>query len=132
MQEIQNAAAKIITNSRKYDHVTPILKKLHWLPVEPRIKFKIAIITYKCIKGKAPSYLRSLIKSYKPSRSLRSQEQDLLIVPRTNTKTLGTKAFYFAAPTIWNELPLEVRRAKTSTSFKTKLKTYLFKSHFKD
>ena len=54
LQRIQNSAARIVTNTRKYDHMTPILQKLHWLPVRQRIHFKILLITYKSINDMAP------------------------------------------------------------------------------
>ena len=130
LQRIQNAAAKIITNSKKYDHVTPLLETLHWLPVEERIKFKIAKITYNCLKKLAPNYLCALVKPYKPNRTLRSIEQNLLTIPKTNTKTLGNKSFYVAAPTVWNSLPLEIRNSESLDIFKSRLKTYLFNSYF--
>ena len=56
LQRIQNSAAGIVTNTRKYDHITPILQKLHWLPVRQRIHFKI-LLTYKAINDMAPEYL---------------------------------------------------------------------------
>ena len=132
LQRIQNSAARVITNSKKYDHITPILETLHWLPVEERIEFKIAVLTYKCMQNVAPSYLCDLIKPYEPSRTLRSIDQKLLIIPRTHTKTLGTKSFYFSAPTVWNSLPLEIRNSETTDIFKQNLKTYLFTMYFRN
>ena len=54
VQRIQNSAARIVTNIRKYDHLTPVDQKLHWIPVRQRIYFKILLITYKSINGMAP------------------------------------------------------------------------------
>ena len=54
LQSVQNAAARIITLSRKHDHITPILVKLHWLPIESRIKYKILLLTYKALHGISP------------------------------------------------------------------------------
>ena len=45
------------TGARKFDHITPVLRELHWLPVRQRIRLKMAMIVYKCIHGLAPSYL---------------------------------------------------------------------------
>ena len=47
LQSIQNTLARIVTNHRKYAHVTPILKQLHWLPVKYRCMFKTATLVYK-------------------------------------------------------------------------------------
>ena len=81
---------------------------LHWLPVEWRIKFKIACITYKTISTTQPAYLYSSLKHYTPSRTLRSPDSKLLFVPRVRT-CFGSRSFAVAVPTIWNSLPLDIR-----------------------
>ena len=48
-----NAAAPIITRTKKYDHIKPVLKQLHWLPVNQRINYKILLLTYKALNGQA-------------------------------------------------------------------------------
>ncbi len=70
---VQNAAARVLSRSRKYDHITPILQSLHWLPIKFRISYKILLLTFKALNGLAPAYLTSLMSHYNPSRSLRSQ-----------------------------------------------------------
>ena len=57
LQAVQNFAARIITGTRKYDHVTPVLQQLGWLPVKYMLKLREAIFASKCLKGLAPSYL---------------------------------------------------------------------------
>ena len=57
LQTVQNAAACVVAETRKFDHITPVLRQLHWLPVHQRITFKLAMITFKCLHGLAPSYL---------------------------------------------------------------------------
>jgi len=46
-----------VTGARKFDHITPVLRELHWRPVRYRIKYKLAMIVYKCLHGLAPIYL---------------------------------------------------------------------------
>ena len=104
--------------------------ELHWLPIEKRIEFKTSILTYKCLEGIASDYLYNLIKKYEPERKLRSNDQELLVIPRKATKTLGTKSFYVSAPIIWNSLPLRIRQSNTLDIFKSRLKTLLFESYF--
>ena len=72
LQQVQNAAARLITLSRKHEHITPILCNLHWLPINYRIIFKILLITYKALNNQEPSYVRDLLTPYTPSRQLRS------------------------------------------------------------
>ena len=126
VQRVQNTAARILTLTKKYDHISPILKSLHWLPVEKRIDFKILTLTYKCLHNLAPKYLEELIKPYNPIRNLRSSDQLLLEVPKTRLKTYGDRSFTKAAPTLWNSLPLEIRSCDSLDTFKTQLKTFLF------
>ncbi|KAL0153340.1 hypothetical protein M9458_051336 [Cirrhinus mrigala] len=131
LQIVQNAAARVLTRSRKYDHITPILKSLHWLPIRFRISYKIALLTYKALNGLAPAYLTSLLPRYNPSRSLRSQNSGLLVVPRIAKSTKGGRAFSHLAPKLWNSLPDNVRGSDTLSLFKSRLKTHLFSQAFK-
>lgn len=94
LQMVQNAAARILTGAKKYDHITPVLVSLHWLPVHIRADFKTLLLTYKAVNGIGPSYLKELVVPYEPARSLRSQGTGLLTVPRTKKRTVGARAFH--------------------------------------
>ncbi len=96
LQVVQNAAARVLTRSRKYDHITPILQSLHWLPIKFCISYKILLLTYKALNGLAPAYLTSLLFCDNPSCSLRSQNFGLLVVPRIAKSTKGGRAFSFS------------------------------------
>ena len=72
LQRLQNSAARLVTKSKLREHITPVLKKLHWLPVDHRKIFKVLLITFKVICGCAPSYLKDLLEPCVPRRSLRS------------------------------------------------------------
>ena len=130
LQHVQNLTTRLLTGTRKQEHITPVLKELHWLPVTARIRFKILLMTFKCLNLLAPRYLTDLLTAYKPSRSLRSSTKHLLVQPCCNLKTYGERAFSVAAPRLWNALPLNIRNCKTITTFKSALKTHLFKSYF--
>ncbi len=82
LQLVQNAAARLLSGTRKYEPVTPILSALHWLPIKYRIDFKILLFVYKALNNLAPQYLTDLLRPYTPSRTLRSSDLCLLIVPR--------------------------------------------------
>ena len=125
IQRLQNAAARIVTLTRKYTHITPILKSLHWLPIEQRIKFKILLFVFHCVQGSAPQYNLSLINVYNPVRSLRSADSGFLVVPACY-KSWGEQAFARAGPSLWNSLPSHLRNMFSKESFKIELKTYLF------
>jgi hypothetical protein len=126
LQRVQNMAAKMITKTRKYDHVTPILKSLHWLPVEYRIKFKVLLLTFRILHGLAPNYLADLMSARAPGRQLRSSNITILDVPRTNLKSAGDRSFSHQSSVLWNQLPSDIRAIQKLSTFKTKLKTHLF------
>ena len=71
LQRVQNTSARVITKTPRHNHITPVLKELHWLPIAYRIKFKILLIVYKALKGLVPCYITELIKTYKPAGTLR-------------------------------------------------------------
>ena len=129
LQRVQNTAARIITDTRKHEHITPVSKTLHWLLVKYRIPYKIALITYKCLTDRAPQYLKDLIIPYNPARYLRSMNNAQIEVPRVKSVT-GTRSFSSAAANICNNLPLELRtmhlQNKSILTFKQKLKKHFF------
>jgi hypothetical protein len=125
LQRVQNSLARAVVPSvRRYDHITPTLATLHWLPIRKRIHFKIATITFKILNNNQPAYLRDLVKLHKPIRSLRSGNKQLLEVPDIRSAN-GRRSFSFAAPTVWNALPEDLKSSSILT-FRRKLKSYLF------
>ncbi len=120
-----------MTSTKKFDHITPVLFDLHWLPVKERIKFKILLLTYKALNNKAPQYITQML-SFKDTRPTRYMQSGPLYVPKVNRTTFGGRSFSFVAPTLWNSLPLSIRTAKDVDAFKAKVKTYLFKGCFND
>ena len=104
-------------------HRATLLQQLmvYWLPVKYRVHFKICLLTSKACHEEQPVYLRSLIATSLPSRSLRSDREITLSVPRIKTET-GARAFSSCAHSPWNNFPLFVR----SATFRRRLKTYLF------
>ena len=131
LQVVQNMAARVVKRVRKYDHITPVMYDLHWLPISQRIYFKILIVTFNIIHGLAPKYLEELVQLRTHSRCLRSMGNHyILCTPRFNTKSYGYRRFSVAAPTLWNKLPNHMRGITNYSSFKQKLKTYLFSTAY--
>ena len=134
LQRVQNAAARLITKSSRFEHINPTLYDLHWLPVRYRINFKILMIVHKCVYGNAPSYLKDLVSVKVASRYYtRSDDMGLLLILPSfkSMATLGDRSFSLAAPTLWNILPINIRETKDIAIFKSILKTYFFKLAFK-
>ena len=72
LQYVQNSAARVLTHTKPWQHITPILQQLHCLPVKSRITYKILLLTYKSLHGLSPKYLTDLLHPYTQSCSLRS------------------------------------------------------------
>ena len=125
LQLVKNNAARLIATKRKCYSITHIRKELHWLPIEFRIKYKIYLLTFKCIHNSAPSYLQSLLQPYEPNRRLRPACKGYLNETKTRT-VAGDRAFSNAAPTLWKQLPEKIRDINNIEHFKTELKTHLF------
>jgi hypothetical protein len=126
LQLIQNSLARVVCPSvTRHEHITPTLRRLHWLPIHARISYKVALITYKTLHHQSPSYLHSLLARYTPAHHLRSSDKLLLCVPPLKSAA-GRRSFSFAAPTVWNALPVSIRSADSIKSFRAALKRHFF------
>nr|KAG5712136.1 hypothetical protein BaRGS_014486 [Batillaria attramentaria] len=129
LQRIQNTAARIVSRVKVTDHITPVLKALHWLPVQQRIDHKAISLAHCCIHDTAPTYLKELIPVYQTARNLRSAGSLRLRLPSTDDtskKRYDARSFKNAAPKLWNSLPETVKEAVSITAFRKRLKTRLF------
>ena len=116
-------------SGRKYEHITPLLRDLHWLPVRERIGFKLAVLVFRCLHGTAPPYLANelcRVADIDARRRLRSASTSALVTPSSRRSTIGDRAFFVAAPRVWNILPSSVTASQTLGTFRRRLKTHLF------
>jgi len=123
LQSVQNAAAR-------RDHITPILRRLHWLPVRRRVDFKIAVLVYQCLTvmtGQAPCYLAEdcQLVADVSARRLRSADTATSVTRRTSN-IFGDRCFAAAGPRLRNSLPINLRQCYSLEQFKRLLKTFLF------
>lgn len=132
LQSVQNAAARLVFNLRRSDHVTDALICLHWLRVTERIRFKMAVLVYRSLHGSAPSYLANFcaVSSIPGRRALRSADTTRLDVPRTRCSTIGARSFPVGGAVVWNSLPLDVTSAPSLPVFRRRLKSFLFRQSF--
>ena len=127
LQRIQNCAARLVVRASSSIHVIPILKQLHWLPVKPRISYKITCLCFNAISYSTHAYLSDLLHLYSPSRSHRSSADTCLLNrPLYKCKTKGDRAFSYFGPSVRKSLPLHIRNATTLDTFKSAVKTHLF------
>ena len=133
LQSVLNAAARMVCSARKFDHITPLLRDLHWLKIQHRIQFKLAVLVYRCLHGLAPSYLVrefQRVADIDSRRQLRSASTDALLVPSTRLTSVGDRAFPVAAARAWNSLPSHVTSSPSLLSFRRALKIELFARSF--
>ena len=127
LQAVQNFAARIITNSRKFDHVTPLRCELHWLPVKLHLLYRHAILTFKCMNGMAPDYLseKFVHRGSISGRCTRNSQSLNISLYKSAT---GQRTFYYRAFSLWNDLPANIKTSTTLNIFKTNLRRYLFET----
>ena len=129
LQLLQNSAARVVKKKKKFDHISSDLEDMHWLPIPARIEFKILLLTWKCLHDQGPSYLKDLLK-LNDKQDYRPHYKKTLLVPKTKLITCGDRSFQVAAPTLWNALSGFIRLSDKLTTFKSKLKTHLFKRYY--
>ena len=133
LQLVQNNRARVVVQKTRFDHITPVLSELHWLPVRHRINFKIvAAITHMVLQSQQPSYLAALIPHYAPVRSLRSSSFLSICVPLRKTSMAASRSFSSVAPKIWNALPGHLSSIPTLPAFRRALKHHFFLSAYPD
>ena len=126
---VQNSLCRVVTRSSKFSHITPQLKKLHWLPVMYWVQFNIGLITYKILNQGQPVYLRELIHPYPSSKNTR---QSTPILKFLHTPTFDhrvhksfnpfSNSFSYYEPVLWNSFPFQIRNSPSVTSFGKHLK----------
>jgi len=130
LQAVLHAAARLLTGVRRNEHITPTLRdELHWLPVKQRVDYKLALTAYDCLHGRCPSYLNDVciaVSTVAGRAHLRSADRCDLVIPRVRTVRFGRRSFYSAAPSVWNRLPLAIRRSDSRNVFKCRLKSFLY------
>src|SRR4029434_1105548 len=126
LRDFSSFKTRLLTRTKRREHISPVLAALHWLPVTFRFDFKVLLLIYKALNGLGPSVIANSLVKYLPSRTLRLSSAVLLEGPSNSRKKIGHTAFVNYAPVLWNILPIDIREASSLNIFKRKLKTYLF------
>ena len=138
LQKLQNFAARVITDTRKFDHITPVLTQLNWLSVTNTLDFKDAIMTYKCLNGLAPTYLLERFKKRSQLYNSNTRSKDMLQIPFYRSAA-GQRSFFYRSVKMWNDLPEVLKSADSVNRFKVLYKkickysfvySYIFYNHF--
>ena len=133
IQSIINTTARLITGVRKYDHITPVLKELHWLEIDEIIELKIALQMYKCLSNEGPAYLTCdlvPVASLPEKQRVKSAKSKNVVSNKHDLKSLGLRRFSVSGPKLWNNLPDSLKSSSSTKSFCRSLKTYLFNKSF--
>ena len=124
LQKVQNFAARIVCNKRKYDHITPVLKNLRWLPVKTYLYYRDAVLAFKCMTGNAPNYLCNKFISRGDISKRNTRYSQLLNIPIFKTKA-GQRSFSYRIVDIWNNLSSNLKLSKNVQNFKVNLRKHL-------
>jgi len=128
LQSVQNAVARLITGVRQFEHITPVLRQLHWLPVRRRVEFKISTLVYCSLAGTAPVYLADecTLVTTAGRHPLRSADSRTCVVKRSRNQ-FGDCSFATAGRTLWNSLPEQLRQPDiTFRQFKRSFKMFVW------
>ena len=124
LQCVQNSLARIVTNTTKCSHISPVRKTLHYLPIKHHSVFKTALLVYKFLQKNFPKYFEPFLKpGHSVYKTHRSQSDGVLLY---KSKKYLSLTIAYDGPRIWTDLPGDVRSAKSLSSFRKKLKTYFF------
>ena len=133
LQPVQNTLARVVARKSRFDHITPVLSGLHWLPICHRINFKIATITYRMLQPQQPSYLAALIPRYTPVRSLRSSSSLSICVPLRKTSIATSRSFPLSQQNFGiHQLPGHLSSIPTLPACRRGLKHHLFLHAYPD
>ena len=117
LQLVQNFAARVLTNTRKFDHISPVLRELSWSSIKQLLLVRDVTQLYKIVNGLAPSYLNSYIRKRTGIHSYNTRFRENLDVFMCRTAT-AQRSFYYRSINTWNSLSASTRNNKTLTSFK--------------
>ena len=121
LQKVQNFAARIVTGARKYEHITLMLKELHWLPVAKQLEVRDILMAFKCIKGLAPPSLCNKFSTRSQVHTRNTRNKDKLHIPSFRSAT-GQRSFSYRAVQLWNDLPESLANIKSFNVFKSAIK----------
>ena len=124
LQTVQNLACRIVSGRRKYDHVSPALKELRWLPVKEHLYYRDAVMSFKCLTGCAPGYLSTQFIRWGDVTNRRTRSSQMLNIPRFRTAS-GHSTFFYRAVTLWNSLSNDLKLCESVNVFKRRLRSRL-------
>ena len=126
LQITQNHAARLVTNCPRRNHISPVLKNLHWLPIAKRVEFKALCLVFRAYWQLGPMYLSNMTQHYCPPRELRSTDALLAIIQSSRSASKGGRRLQTLGNSLWNQLPHQLRVSSSLMAFRKGLKTLHF------
>ena len=114
------------TSTHKYDHITPVLKELKWLPVATQLYFRSAIMAFKCLTSRVPEYLSSQFSKRGEISGRATRSSQMLNIPLFKSAS-GQRTFYYRTVSIWNSMDSSLKTLEKVSAFKFYLKRKLIK-----
>jgi hypothetical protein len=128
--KLESSLARVVTNTRRAEHIHPVLASLNWLPSKYRIDYKEATLAYKTRSTGSPANPLPSVSDYMPTRQLRSSTLLFLVKPPARTE-IARRTFSQTAPAVWNSLPHETRNAERYGRFQSSIRTHYHRLTFK-
>ena len=119
---------RVESYGKKFDHITPILRNIGWLPVKEHLLYRDLVMIYKCMNGPTPRYLCDLFHKRSELNNRFTRNNEALHIPLCSTTT-GQRSFRYRAVGLWNSLENDLKKLPLVT-FKTKLKEFLLNRYF--
>ena len=129
LQAVQNFACRILSGAKKFDHITPLLKDLRWLPIRQQLYFRFAVLVFKCMTSCAPEYLTSKLVGRSAVSTRNTRNSQHLNIPLFRTAS-GQRTFQYRATSLWNELQPALKLSPSVTEFKCLLRQKLLNDCF--
>ncbi len=121
---MQNFAVRIVSSRRKFDHITPVLKELRWLPFKTQLYYRDAMLAFKCMMGHAPSYLASQFITRRDVTGRKTRNFQKLNIPLFKS-AVGQRTFYYRIVTLWNGIEEHLKLYSRISSFRYNLRNQL-------
>ena len=124
LQLVQNFATRGLTDTKKFDHISPVLRELGWPSIKDQLLVRDTTQVYKIVNGLAPLYLSSKLSKRSDTHHYNTRKRDKLNLPLCRTVT-AQRPFYYRAVSAWNSLTADTRNSPLLCTFKRSVKREL-------
>ena len=118
---MQNFAARVLTDTKTFDHISPVLRELRWLSIKDLLLVRDTTQVYKIVNSLIPLYLSSKLSTQSDVHNYNTRKRDNLNLPLCRTAT-AQRSFYYRALSAWNSLTADTRNSLSLCTFKRSVK----------